>query len=65
MYVQDTAHHFYSGPAQRNPDNTIHAANSYIRECNWMVGFEDMYNGGDQDFDNILIVLRGDLTLIP
>ena len=65
MYVRDTDHHYYSGPAHRNPDNRIHAAISYLGDCAWMVGFEDMYNGGDQDFDDILMVLRGDLQMLP
>ena len=65
MYVRDTGHHYYSGPAHRNPDNYIHAAISYLGDCTWMVGFEDMYNGGDQDFDDILMVLSGDLELQP
>ena len=65
MYVRDTGHHFYSGPAHRNPDNHIHAAISYLGDCEWLVGFEDMYNGGDQDFDDILMVLSGDLQMLP
>ena len=65
MYVRDTGYHYYSGPAHRNPDNRIHAAISYLGDCAWMVGFEDMYNGGDQDFDDILMVLSGDLQMLP
>lgn len=65
MYVRDTGHHYYSGPAHRNPDNYIHAAISYLGDCEWLVGFEDMYNGGDQDFDDILMVLSGDLQMLP
>jgi len=65
MYVRDTGHHYYSGPAHRNPDNFIHAAVSYLGDCEWLVGFEDMYNGGDQDFDDILMVLSGDLQMLP
>lgn len=65
MYVRDTGHHYYSGPAHRNPDNYIHAAISYLGDCEWLVGFEDMYNGGDQDFDDILMVLSGDLEMLP
>jgi len=65
MYVRDTGYHYYSGPAHRNPDNFIHAAISYLGDCEWLVGFEDMYNGGDQDFDDILMVLSGDLQMLP
>ena len=65
MFVRDTGYHYYSGPAHRNPDNYIHAAISYLGDCEWLVGFEDMYNGGDQDFDDILMILSGDLQMLP
>lgn len=63
LYVRDTGHYYYSGPPDRNPDNKTHAAISYLGDCQWLVGFEDMYNGGDQDFDDILMILSGELQL--
>lgn len=63
LYVHDTRNTFYSGPASRNPDGFPHVAMSYLGECTWRVGFEDLWNGGDQDFDDIVITISGPLQL--
>jgi PEP-CTERM motif len=46
LYVTNTGNNFYTGPADRNPDNHFHAR---VQE-NWqpnesLVSFEDLYNG--------------------
>ena len=62
IYVHDTGFEYYSGPAHRNPDNSVHAAITYLGDCEWMVGFEDLYKGGD-DFNDIVIMVNGDLQM--
>jgi hypothetical protein len=48
---------FYSGPADRNPDNFIHAgvdtARAGLMPGETFVGFEDLYLGGDVDYDDL------------
>lgn len=52
--VLNTGSVFYSGPGSRNPDEQAHAV--VIPE--WapgqtFVGFEDLFGGGDQDYDDL------------
>ena len=61
--VLSTGYTFYSGLASQNPDNYAHVAIAYIGECTWSVGFEDQYNGGDQDFDDIMLLISGNLDI--
>lgn len=63
LVVLSTGDVFYSGPPARNEDGHIHAALTYIGDCQWRVGFEDQWGGGDQDFDDIQMVLSGDLAI--
>lgn len=63
LYVHNTRNTYYSGPAARNPDGFPHVAMSYLGDCAWRVGFEDLWEGGDQDFDDVVITLEGPLQL--
>ena len=63
LEVLSTGYTYYSGPASRNPDGQIHTAITYIGECRWAVGFEDMHGGGDQDFNDITMIISGNLEL--
>jgi hypothetical protein len=61
--VTDTSDVFYSGPASRNADGFNHAAITYVGDCVWVVGFEDEYGGGDQDFNDIELSIHGPLEM--
>lgn len=61
--VTDNGNVFYSGPASRNTDGFNHAAITYAGECVWVVGFEDEYGGGDQDFNDIELTITGPLEM--
>ena len=61
--VLSTGYTFYSGLASQNPDNIAHVAIAYLGECTWSIGFEDQYNGGDQDFDDIMLLISGNLEM--
>ncbi len=60
--VLNTGISFFTGPASRNPDNIVHAgittwvSDSFIPADGLRVGFEDLLNGGDLDFDDNLFV---------
>jgi len=52
IFVQDTGDTFFMGPATNNPDNVIHAEVDDIGGGSFVVGFEDLINGGDEDYDD-------------
>ncbi len=55
IYVTNTGYSFYSGPAWRNPDNLAHAVvDDAYSPTETYVGFEDLYGGGDQDYDDLM-----------
>ena len=67
IFVTNSGNTFLSGPASRNPDGFRHAAITYSGDCIWLVGFEDEFGGGDQDFDDILFEISGpmEMQLVP
>ena len=46
---------FYSGPASRNIDNFFHESITDLGGNIWQIGWEDLYGGGDQDFNDLTI----------
>jgi len=57
IYVRNTGYTFYMGPGSRNPDGWIHAQVDYLGGGQATVGiggFEDLYNGGDQDYNDCM-----------
>lgn len=65
IVVTDNGNTYHSGPSSRNEDGFDHAAVTYIGECRWIVGFEDQYGWGDQDFNDIQLSISGPLELVP
>ena len=60
LYVKNTGNTFYTGDSSRNPDNLAHASaitslvdGLYVTE----VGFEDLYGGGDLDYNDFMFSL--------
>jgi hypothetical protein len=58
MYVSNTGLSYFTGDAQRNPDGLAHAltvtsfdasTGTYVTT----VGLEDLYNGGDRDYNDL------------
>ena len=43
---------FLMGPASRNPDGIAHAEVTQTGVRTFLVGFEDMFDGGDRDYDD-------------
>lgn len=61
--VQDAAKHVYQlGPGTRNPDNIAHARVQNTGERQFDVGFEDLFNGGDRDYDDNVFRFSGGLA---
>ena len=53
IFVHDTGHTYYTGAASGNPDDVVHALVDFL--CNYIanVGFEDLWNGGDLDYNDL------------
>ncbi|MFT5586568.1 MAG: serine acetyltransferase [Cognaticolwellia sp.] len=58
IYVTNTGYWYYTGPAERNPDGEVHAAITDNEDGTFTVGFEDLYGGGDRDFNDINFVVE-------
>lgn len=53
LYVVNTGQNFYTGPGSRNPDGIPHAiVDDSFAPGETSVGFEDLYGGGDRDYDD-------------
>ena len=53
---------FFMGPASRNPDGITHAAVTETGVGTFLVGFEDMFDGGDRDYDDNIFQFTGNLA---
>jgi hypothetical protein len=58
IYVTNTGYWYYSGDADRNPDGVVHAAVTDLGDGDYHIGFEDLYGGGDEDYDDINFILQ-------
>ncbi|GFZ90858.1 DUF4114 domain-containing protein [Okeania sp. KiyG1] len=64
LQVFDTGHWYYTGEASRNPDGIAHAKVTYLSPGVARVGFEDIFGGGDWDFDDHTFIFSG-INLAP
>lgn len=57
MTVTNTGFSFFTGESSANPDSFIHA--SYASEAGkpLIVGFEDLFGGGDRDYNDLVFSL--------
>ncbi|MEA2138906.1 MAG: hypothetical protein QOG56_2056 [Solirubrobacteraceae bacterium] len=62
IYVVDTRNTFKIGPGDRNPDNVAHAVVKKTGERQFDVGFEDLFDGGDRDYDDNVFRFTGGLA---
>ena len=54
LYVFNTDNTFYSGSSANNPDNFVHAGMQDNADGTVIMGFEDLYNGGDKDYNDVI-----------
>jgi len=55
MHVNNTGNDFFTGPASRNTDGIAHALVDLVPfPGDTFVGFEDLFGGGDRDFNDIM-----------
>jgi hypothetical protein len=65
IYVRNTGYTYYTGPGSRNPDGIVHAAIEDLGNGFWRIGFEDLYGGGDKDYDDINLLIYADAIIAP
>jgi hypothetical protein len=59
IYVQNTGDTFLMGPGSRNADGLAHGAITNLGGGVLRVGFEDLFGGGDRDYDDNVFDFRG------
>lgn len=67
LIFSDTANGktYYTGPSSRNPDKLAHAAITFKNSGThhrYLVSFEDFWNGGDKDYNDLEFYLSGELS---
>lgn len=68
IYVHNTGYTYYMGDASRNPDNIIHAAVDDLGGNMYTVGFEDLFGGGDFDYNDHRFAFSGgvsNVSIVP
>jgi RHS repeat-associated protein/uncharacterized repeat protein (TIGR01451 family) len=58
-------HEFRMGSGERNPDAIPHASVDFTAETTAVVGFEDLYGGGDRDYDDNVFRFDGGIAPQP
>jgi VPDSG-CTERM motif len=57
---------FFTGPANRSPDNLVHAiVDNQFAPGQTFVGFEDIFGGGDLDYNDLQFTLSNVTSAVP
>jgi len=59
LYVHNTDKSYYSGSSDNNPDNVVHVKLDPNAQDDWTFGFEDLYGGGDKDYNDCIFRVVG------
>src|SRR5688572_15948054 len=68
VHVNNTGHDFFTGPAARNADGVAHVMvddNVAGFPGKTFVGFEDLWGGGDQDYNDLVFSFTNVTSDIP
>ena len=57
MLVNNTGLTYFTGEANTNPDSFIHAAYDITSSQTLNIGFEDIFKGGDRDYNDLVFSL--------
>jgi RHS repeat-associated protein/uncharacterized repeat protein (TIGR01451 family) len=63
--VLNTGNTFKMGPGSRNPDGIPHAVVTFLDNGRARVGFEDLFGGGDRDYNDNIFEFRGGIQPEP
>lgn len=65
MLVTNTLTSFFTGNGMNNPDGLAHASVDFLSPGVAQVRFEDIYGGGDFDFNDLVFTLSGGVAPAP
>ena len=72
IFNNTTGFRFFTGLPSNNPDNTLHAFFTLLNQDTIKIGFEDLFGGGDRDYDDLVfkvtdvkLGLAGTIPAIP
>jgi len=65
ILVTNTGFTYKLGPGSRNPDGMVHGAIDDLGGGLLRVGFEDLFGGGDGDYDDNVFDFRGSIATTP
>ena len=65
IVVLNTGNTFKMGPGDRNPDGIPHAIVDFLEPGRAQVGFEDLFGGGDRDYNDNMFEFRGGIIEEP
>jgi hypothetical protein len=63
IHVVNTGNDFVMGSGFDNPDGIPHAKVNYVYNHVAIIGFEDLFGGGDLDYDDARIRVTGDIGI--
>ena len=61
IHVRNTGYDYVMGPGSRNPDGIAHAIVEPLGPGQSLVRFEDLFGGGDFDYNDALFLLEGSI----
>lgn len=61
LHVYNTNNNYFTGPGYRNPDGIAHAVVDAGRNRT-RIGFEDLWGGGDRDFNDLMFQFSNTTT---
>jgi hypothetical protein len=64
IHVVNTGHDFVMGGGYDNPDGIAHASVNYLYSHTAVIGFEDLFGGGDLDYDDARVRVVGNIGLV-
>lgn len=65
MFVTNTLTSYFTGAGINNPDGLAHAKVDFLSPGVARVGFEDLYGGGDADYNDLVFTLTGGVAPAP
>lgn len=66
IHVNNTGDDFFTGPGTRNPDGLEHAVvDDAFSATETYVGFEDLFGGGDLDYDDLNFAFTNVRSSVP
>jgi Domain of unknown function (DUF4114)/PEP-CTERM motif len=63
IHVMNTGYDFVMGPGTDNVDGVPHAKVTYLDPGITLIGFEDLYGGGDFDYNDVMLRVTGDIGI--